>query len=93
MMKLKQFTNDECSEVFYDLIENYHTETYEDASNLCRKLRDYAIASLSATDDEDACWDIPELDDVARQNLTHVAHLLDICSSLFMQTDDYYRTI
>lgn len=93
MTNLKKLTNDQCSEVFYNLIENHKIESYEDASMMCLKLREFAIACISATDTDDAMWDIPELDDVAKQNLTHVAHLLDICSSMFIQTDDYYRTI
>lgn len=93
MTNLPKFSNDQCSQIFYDLIENHHIETYEDASTMCRALRDYAIACLSAEDTDDAVWDIPERDSVTRQNLTHVVHLLEVCSSLFIESDDYYRSM
>jgi len=92
MTKLPKYSNDQCSEVFYDLIEKHHIETYEDASAMCKELRRYAIACLSAEDTDDAAWDIAEPDAIARQNLNYVAHLLDVCSSLLIQCDEYYRT-
>lgn len=88
-MRIEKISSDQCSEVFNDLIENFHIETYEDVCTMCHKLRNFAVACISA----DELPNYPELDDVERQNLTHAAQLLDVCASLFIQSDPYYRSI
>lgn len=86
MIKVEKMSCEQYTKVFDELLERHHIETYDDASIMCKKLKDFAIACLSEQCAEDT------IDDIAYQNLNHVASLLDVCSSLFIECDEYYRS-
>lgn len=80
--QLNNITREDAEKII-ELAREKGCETFSDISEMCADLRNLCKASLI----------VCENDDVAKSNLNTLVSLLDVCSTLAIDCDDYYRNI